>query len=71
MRSYRSFKELFAALELGKRPCGYPHCQGFGDVITQKYGIVCLVHARAEMSDTPETGQYLVAAATVADKAMR
>jgi hypothetical protein len=69
MRSSRSFKELFAALDRGQYPCSVAECPHYGNIITKK-GTLCQVHASAEMSDTPETGQYLVAA-TVADKAMR
>ncbi len=66
----RSFKELLAALDLGKRPCGFPNCQGYGDIITRQHGIVCHLHASTEASDIHQDGQYLVPAARAANSSV-
>jgi hypothetical protein len=48
----RSFKETFAMLDQGQRPCQRPGCREYGSTIHYKHGIVCGSHA-ISVNDQP------------------
>jgi hypothetical protein len=41
----RSFKQTFAMLDQGLRPCQRPGCRDYGNTIHYKHGIVCRRHS--------------------------
>jgi hypothetical protein len=41
----RSIREIYEKAEQGLYPCQYPKCREYGNIASQKWGVVCQGHS--------------------------